>query len=96
MLHDPLVLEAVDRAIQRLRLLQRLRTQRTGRRNRLRYITQAKARPPTFVLFASRPEELPESYVRYLVNGLRDAFDLPGVPLRLHPRKGDNPYADGR
>ncbi|MCZ6467605.1 MAG: ribosome biogenesis GTPase Der [Alphaproteobacteria bacterium] len=67
-----------------------------GRRNRLRYITQAKARPPTFVLFASRPEELPESYLRYLVNGLRDAFDLPGVPVRLHPRKGDNPYTEGR
>jgi GTP-binding protein len=64
-----------------------------GRRNRLRYITQTKARPPTFVLFASRPEELPKSYVRYLVNGLRENFDLPGVPLRLHPRKGDNPYA---
>ncbi len=64
-----------------------------GRRNRLRYITQGKARPPTFVLFASRPEELPDSYVRYLVNGLRDDFDLPGVPLRLHARKGDNPYA---
>ena len=64
-----------------------------GRRIRLRYITQAGTRPPTFALFASRPEDLPESYVRYLVNGLREAFDLPGVPLRLHPRKGRNPYA---
>ena len=64
-----------------------------GRRLKLRYVTQVKARPPTFVLFASRPAELPESYLRYLANGLRDAFDLPGVPLRLHLRKGKNPYA---
>ena len=63
-----------------------------GRRLKLRYVTQVKARPPTFVLFASRPAELPESYLRYLANGLRDAFDLPGVPLRLHLRKGKNPY----
>ncbi len=64
-----------------------------GRRIKLRYITQANARPPTFVLFCSRPKALPESYVRYLTNGLREAFDLPGVPIRLHLRKGDNPYA---
>ncbi len=64
-----------------------------GRAVRLRYITQAKTRPPTFVLFASRPEALPESYRRYLVNGLRQAFGLDGVPLRLYARKGENPYA---
>ncbi|MGE5260262.1 MAG: ribosome biogenesis GTPase Der [Actinomycetota bacterium] len=64
----------------------------SGRRLKLRYITQANARPPTFVLFCSRPKDLPDSYVRYLVNALRENFDLPGVPIRLHLRKGDNPY----
>jgi len=65
-----------------------------GRRLRLRYITQVKARPPTFALFASRPKELPESYLRYLVNGLREDFDLAAVPIRLLPRGGKNPYAE--
>ena len=65
-----------------------------GRRLRLRYATQVKARPPTFALWVSRPDDLPDSYQRYLVNGLRDAFDLPGVPIRLLLRKGRNPYAD--
>ena len=64
-----------------------------GRRLRLRYMTQVKARPPTFVLFASRPAGLPESYLRYLANSLRKTFDLPGVPIRLHVRKGKNPFA---
>lgn len=64
-----------------------------GRRLRLRYITQAKKRPPTFVLFASRAPSLPEGYRRYLINGLREDFDLPGVPIRLHLRRGKNPYA---
>jgi len=64
-----------------------------GRRLRLRYMTQVKARPPTFVIFANVPEELPESYVRYLTNGLREAFDLPGVPLRIKTRRGRNPYS---
>ena len=64
-----------------------------GRRIRLRYMTQAKARPPTLVVFCSRPEDLPESYVRYLVNGLRDAFGFEGVPVRLSLRKSENPYA---
>ena len=63
-----------------------------GRRLRLRYITQAKTRPPTFVLFTNRPKDMPESYLRYLVNDLRQTFDLPGVPIRLHPKAGDNPY----
>ena len=67
----------------------------SGRRIKLRYITQSNARPPTFVLFCSRPKALPDSYVRYLVNSLRESFDLPGVPIRLHLRKGENPYAKG-
>jgi GTP-binding protein len=65
-----------------------------GRRYKIRYMTQAKARPPTFALFATKPDELPESYVRYLINGLRDSFKLPGVPIRLFVRGGKNPYAD--
>jgi GTP-binding protein len=64
-----------------------------GRRLRLRYITQVKARPPAFVLFCSRPSDLPDAYRRYLVNGIREAFDLPGTPIRLTLRRGDNPYA---
>jgi GTPase len=65
----------------------------SGRRIKLRYVTQANARPPTFVVFCSRPKALPDSYVRYLVNSLRETFAMPGVPIRLHLRKGDNPYA---
>jgi GTP-binding protein len=65
----------------------------SGRRIKLRYITQANARPPTFVLFCSRPKALPDSYTRYLVNSLRETFDLPGVPIRLNLRKGANPFA---
>ena len=64
-----------------------------GRRIRLRYITQAKARPPTFILFSQRAKALPESYRRYLVNGLRTSLDLPGTPIRLHTRAGENPFA---
>ena len=63
-----------------------------GRRLRLRYLTQVNTRPPTFALWVSRPVELPGSYRRYLINGLRDAFDLEGVPIRLMMRKGKNPY----
>jgi GTP-binding protein len=63
-----------------------------GRRLRLRYLTQVNVRPPTFALFASKPSELPDSYRRYLVNGLREAFDLPGTPIRLMLRRGKNPY----
>jgi len=65
----------------------------SGRRIKLRYITQPSTRPPTFVAFCSRPQDLPKSYIRYLTNSLREAFDLPGVPLRLNLRKGENPYA---
>jgi GTP-binding protein len=67
----------------------------SGRSIKLRYLTQTKARPPTFVAFCSRPEALPEAYKRYLVNALRDDFELPGTPLRLVLRKGENPY-EGR
>ncbi|HET7593980.1 MAG TPA: ribosome biogenesis GTPase Der [Stellaceae bacterium] len=65
-----------------------------GRRLKLRYMTQANIRPPTFALFAATPAALPDSYRRYLVNLLREDFDLPGVPIRMMLRKGDNPYAD--
>jgi GTPase len=67
-----------------------------GRRLRLRYITQVNTRPPSFALFASQPGELPESYRRYLVNALREDLALPGTPIRLMLRKGENPYAPGR
>ena len=66
----------------------------SGRRLRLRYITQIKARPPTFALFTTRPSQVPEAYLRYVANGLREDFDLPGVPIRLVLRKGANPYVD--
>ena len=67
---------------------------KNGRRIKLRYITQAKSRPPAFFIFSSNPEGLPESYARYLTNSLRDTFDLGGIPLRITFRKTDNPYAD--
>ncbi|MFT5181083.1 MAG: GTP-binding protein [Alphaproteobacteria bacterium] len=66
------------------------------RRIRLRYVTQPKARPPTFAVFGNRPEDLPDSYVRYLENSLRDRFDLAGTPIRINMRKGDNPYNKGK
>ena len=66
-----------------------------GRRVKLRYITQVKARPPTFALFVSKPQALPESYRRYLVNGIGAEFGLAGVPIRLLLRAGKNPYAPG-
>jgi GTP-binding protein len=64
-----------------------------GRRLRLEYLTQPKARPPTFVLFCTRAEAVPETYRRYLVNGLREEFALPGTPIRLMLRAKANPYA---
>ncbi len=63
-----------------------------GRPNRLRYMTQIKARPPTFVLWCGRPKAVAESYKRYLVNGLREAFDMQGIPVRLLIRTSKNPY----
>ena len=64
-----------------------------GRALRLDYITQPKARPPTFVLFSARAQALPETYRRYLINGLRESFELPGAPIRLTLRAKQNPYA---
>ena len=68
----------------------------SGRRLRLRYITQVKSRPPTFAIFATRAHKVPESYLRYLANGLREDFGLTGVPLRLNTRKRKNPYDSKR
>jgi GTPase len=65
----------------------------SGRRIRLDYVTQPKGRPPTFVLFASRADKVPDQYKRYLVNSLRETFDLPGTPIRLNLREKANPYA---
>jgi len=64
----------------------------SGRRIKIRYMTQVKARPPHFAIFGNQLDALPKSYSRYLVNGLREAFDLPGTPIRLSLRMGKNPY----
>ncbi|PLP57748.1 ribosome biogenesis GTPase Der [Mesorhizobium loti] len=64
-----------------------------GRRLKIKYVTQAKTRPPGFVVSCSRPDALPQSYVRYLVNSLRESFDIPGVPIRMALRTSDNPFA---
>src|SRR5512132_69391 len=64
-----------------------------GRPVKIRYMAQTTRRPPSFVLIANRPQEVPESYLRYLANGLRDSFDLGGVPLRFSLRRSRNPYA---
>ncbi|WP_395671511.1 ribosome biogenesis GTPase Der [Phenylobacterium sp.] len=66
-----------------------------GRRIKPKYMAQTKARPPTFVMFASRADQLPESYRRYLINSLRESFDLPGVPLRVTIKSNRNPFAEG-
>jgi GTP-binding protein len=65
----------------------------SGRRMKIKYITQAKTRPPGFVVSCSRPDAMPQSYVRYLTNSLREAFDMPGVPIRIALRTSDNPFA---
>lgn len=65
-----------------------------GRRLKLRYVTQPKARPPTFVAFGTRAERIPEDYQRYLVNSLRETFKLPGTPIRFQLRGTKNPFAD--
>jgi GTPase len=65
----------------------------SGRRIKIRYITQLRARPPYFVIFGNQLDELPASYERFLVNGIRQAFDLPGVPIRLSKKTSENPYA---
>lgn len=64
-----------------------------GRRLKIKYLTQVKARPPGFVMSCTRPDAMPQSYIRYLVNGLRESFDLPGVPIRVMLRAPENPYA---
>ncbi|MEM1275493.1 MAG: ribosome biogenesis GTPase Der [Pseudomonadota bacterium] len=66
-----------------------------GRRIKLRYMTQIKTRPPSFLVFSPRADEVPAAYQRYLVNGLREDFDISGVPIRLTFRKGENPYDKG-
>jgi GTPase len=68
----------------------------SGRRLKLNYITQTKARPPSFVLFCSRADAVPKSYLRYLVNSLREAFELPGTPVRITLREKANPFAHKR
>ena len=66
-----------------------------GRRVKPKYMAQTKARPPTFVLFASRADQLPDSYRRYLINSIRESFDLPGVPIRVTVKSNANPFAEG-
>jgi GTP-binding protein len=66
-----------------------------GKRVKPKYMAQTKARPPTFVMFASRADQLPDHYRRYLVNSLRESFDLPGVPIRLTVKSNKNPFAEG-
>jgi GTPase len=68
----------------------------SGRRLKLNYVTQAKARPPSFILFCSRAEAVPQSYLRYLVNSLREFFELPGTPVRITLREKANPFAHKR
>jgi GTPase len=65
-----------------------------GRRLKLRYVTQAKARPPTFIVFGTRAEQMPEEYQRYLVNSLREKFNMPGTPIRIQLRGTKNPFAE--
>jgi len=65
----------------------------SGRRLKLRYMTQAKSRPPSFVLFCSRPDALPMAYQRYIINGIRETFGIQGTPIRLWVRGGENPFA---
>jgi GTP-binding protein len=67
----------------------------SGRRLKINYITQPKARPPTFVVFCTRADAIPDIYIRYLVNGLRETFNMPGTPIRITLREKDNPF-EGR
>ena len=68
----------------------------SGRRIKIRYATQPKARPPLFALFGNQLDSLPDSYQRYLINSLRDTFDMPGTPIRISLRGNDNPYKGKR
>lgn len=65
---------------------------RNGRRVPMKYMTQVSTRPPTFVIFTSNPDSLPDSYMRYVSNGLRECFGIEGVPIRIHLRKRENPF----
>ena len=65
-----------------------------GRRIKMRYAAQIKSRPPTFVIKCARAADVPETYRRYLINSLRDAFELGGTPVRMQLKAGDNPYAE--
>ncbi|MFA7414682.1 MAG: ribosome biogenesis GTPase Der [Rhizobium sp.] len=64
----------------------------SGRRVKLKYMTQVKARPPAFMISCTRPDALPESYIRFLSNGLRNDFQMPGVPIRIHLKAAENPF----
>lgn len=66
--------------------------QKNGRRIRIKYATQIKTRPPTFKLFSNYPEKIPDSYTKYLVNNMRECFNMPGIPIRIAFGKSDNPY----
>ncbi len=66
-----------------------------GRRIKIRYVTQPSTRPPTFVAFCQKADDMPKSYLKYLTNSLRDAFGLPGVPIRFNLRRGENPFEKG-
>lgn len=68
----------------------------SGRRLKLKYMTQVKARPPAFMISCTRPDAVPESYLRYLINGLRTDFQMPGVPVRIHLRATENPFENKR
>ena len=68
----------------------------SGRRLKLKYMTQVKARPPAFMISCTRPDSVPESYLRYLINGLRADFQMPGVPVRIHLRAAENPFENKR
>jgi GTPase len=68
----------------------------SGRRIKIRYMTQVKARPPHFAVFGNQLDALPKSYTRYLVNNIRETFDLKGVPIRISLRTGENPYDRGK
>jgi GTP-binding protein len=67
--------------------------QKNGKRIRIKYMTQIKVRPPSFKVFSNYPDKIPDSYIRYLVNNMRECFSMPGIPIRITLGKSDNPYA---
>ena len=74
--------------------VEELEVEEGGRRVRIRYMTQPKRRPPTFALFGNQLKALPEAYLRYLANSLRETFHLEGAPIRFLLRTAKNPHAD--